>query len=247
MRDMIVNELTQATQELVREFARFLPRLLVMLIVVLVGWLIAYLVKWVLRSFLRLIKFDKLSEGAGATQLLNKAALPSSTELVSRFAFWTAWLGFVLLGVSALGILGMQEYVTRFFVFLPRLLVALIFLFIGLLAASFFSRAALLWAVNTDMPSPRLLSSAARVLITVFTASAVFEELGSGRLHHASGLCHRAGRGHAGPCHRLRHRRTGPGQKISRSPLRQGETGRKGPRGRALSALTEVGENLTFA
>ena len=72
----------------------------------------------------------------------------------------------------------MQEYVTRFFVFLPRLLVSLIFLFIGLLAASFFSRAALLWAVNTDMPSPRLLSSAARVLITVFTASAVFEELG---------------------------------------------------------------------
>jgi hypothetical protein len=72
----------------------------------------------------------------------------------------------------------MQEYVTRFFVFLPRLLVSLIFLFIGLLAASFFSRAALLWAVNTDMPSPRLLSAAARVLITVFTASAVFEELG---------------------------------------------------------------------
>ncbi len=75
MREMIVNELTQATQELIREFARFLPRLMVMLIVVLVGWLIAYLVKWILRSILRLIKFDKLSEGAGATQLLNKAAL----------------------------------------------------------------------------------------------------------------------------------------------------------------------------
>jgi len=178
MREMIVNELTQATQELIREFARFLPRLMAMLVVVLLGWLIAYVLKWILRSILRLVKFDKLSEGAGATQLLNKAALPSSTELVSRFAFWIAWLGFVLLGTSALGFLGMQEYVTRFFIFLPRLIVALFFLFFGLLAASFFSRAALLWAVNTDMPSPRLLSSAARVMITVFTASAVFEELG---------------------------------------------------------------------
>jgi hypothetical protein len=178
MREMIVNELTQATQELIREFIHFLPRLLVMLVVVLVGWLIAYLVKWILRSILRLVKFDKLSEGTGATQLLNKAALPSSTELVSRFAFWIAWLGFVLVGISALGILGMQEYVTRFFVFLPRLVVALFFLFFGLLAASFFSRAALLWAVNTDIRSPRLLSSAVRVVITVFTASAVFEELG---------------------------------------------------------------------
>src|ERR1700732_1716052 len=178
MREMIVNELTQATQELVREFAHFLPGLMVMLIVSLVGWVIAYLVKWILRSILRLARFDKLSENAGATQLLNKAALPSSTELVSRFAFWTAWLGFVLLGVSTLGILGLQEYVARFFVFLPRLFVALFFLFFGLLAASFFSRAALLWAVNTDMPSPRLLSSAGRVLITIFTASAVFEALG---------------------------------------------------------------------
>jgi hypothetical protein len=178
MRVMIVNELTQATQELIRDFARFLPRLMAMLVVVLLGWVIAYLLKTILRSILRLVKFDRLSEGAGATQLLNKAALPSSTELVSRFAFWIAWMGFVLLGISALGILGMQEYVTRFFIFLPRLIVAMFFLFFGLLAASFFSRAALLWAVNTNMPSPRLLSSAARVLITIFTASAVFEELG---------------------------------------------------------------------
>ena len=176
MWDMIVKNLTRPRRN-PRWSSRAPARLLGMLRV-LVGWVIAYLVKAILRSLLRLIKFDKLSEGAGATQLLNKAALPSSTELVSRFAFWTAWLGFILVGVSALGILGMQEYVTRVFVFLPRLLVSLVFLFIGLLAASFFSRAALLWAVNTDMPSPRLLSSAARVLITVFTASAVFEELG---------------------------------------------------------------------
>src|SRR5438552_5630831 len=137
MREMIVNELTQATQELIREFARFLPRLLVMLIVVLVGWMIAYLLKWILRSILRLAKFDKLSEGAGATQLLNKAALPSSTELVSRFAFWIAWLGFVLLGVSALGILGLEEYVTRFFDFLPHLVVAMFLLCFSFMSACF--------------------------------------------------------------------------------------------------------------
>ena len=52
--EMIVNELTQATQELVREFARFLPRLLVMLVVVLLGWLIAYVLKWILRSIFAL-------------------------------------------------------------------------------------------------------------------------------------------------------------------------------------------------
>ncbi|MBZ5666453.1 MAG: hypothetical protein LAO30_17800 [Acidobacteriia bacterium] len=178
MREMIISELSQALHELAREFAHFLPRLIVMLILVFLGWLIAYVIKVVLRSFLRLINFDKLSENAGASQLLNKAALPSATEIVSRFVFWVAWLGFILLGVSVLGILGLEEQIARFFVFLPRLFVAMFIIFFGLLAASFFSRAALLAAVNANVPSPRFLSLALRSIIIVFVLSIAFEEMG---------------------------------------------------------------------
>jgi hypothetical protein len=178
MREIIVGELTQAAQEIFRDFAHLLPRLIVMLIIVFVGWLIAYVVRAVLRSVLRLAKFDKMFEKAGASQLLNQAALPSPTELVSRFIFWVAWLGFIMLGISVLGIGGLQEHVNRFFFFLPRLFVALLIVFFGLLTASFFSRAALLAAVNANLPSPRVLSVSIRTLISVFVLSMVFEELG---------------------------------------------------------------------
>jgi hypothetical protein len=149
-----------------------------MLILAILGWVIAYGVKVVLRSILRLVKFDRLSENAGASQLLSKAALPSATEILSRFVFWVTWLGFILLGVSVLGILGLQEQIARFFLFVPRLFVAMFILFLGLLSASFFSRAALLAAVNANVPSPRVLSLAVRSIIIVFVLSIVFEELG---------------------------------------------------------------------
>ena len=178
MREMIIGELTQAVHDLARGFAHYLPRLIVMLILVLAGWLIAYIAKVILRSILRLIKFDRLSEDAGASQLLNKAALPSATEMLSRFAFWVTWIGFILLGVSVLGILGLQDQIARFFLFLPRLFIAVLILFLGLLAASFFSRAALLAAVNANVPSPRVLSMAVRSIIIVFVLSVFFEELG---------------------------------------------------------------------
>lgn len=178
MREMIVSELSQAAHELARGFAHFLPRLIVMVILAFVGWVIAYIAKAILRSILRLIKFDKLSENTGASQLLNKASLPSATEMLSRFVFWVAWLGFILLGVSVLGILGLQEQIARFFIFLPRLFVAMFLMFFGLLAASFFSRATLLAAVNANVPSPRVLSLAVRSIIIVFVLSIVFEELG---------------------------------------------------------------------
>jgi hypothetical protein len=77
-----------------------------------------------------------------------------------------------------LGILGLQEQIARFFLFLPRLFVALFIMFFGLLAASFFSRAALLAGVNANVPSPRLLSTSIRSVIIIFVLSVVFEELG---------------------------------------------------------------------
>jgi hypothetical protein len=178
MREMIVSELTQAMQQLTRGFAHILPRIIVLVIIAFAGWVVAYFLKVFLRSILRLIKFDKLSESAGASALLTKAALPSATELLSRLVFWVAWLGFILLGVSVLGIFGLQEQIAKFFLFLPHLFVALCIMFFGLLAASFFSRAALLAAVNANLPSPRLLSVSIRFIIIIFVLSMVFEEVG---------------------------------------------------------------------
>jgi hypothetical protein len=139
---------------------------------------IAYALKVVVRGILRIAKFDKLSDNAGATQILNKLALPSSSELLSRVVFWVVWLGFILLGVQVLGIVGLQEHISRFFLYLPRLFVALFIVFFGLVAANFFSRAALLAAVNADSPSPGLLATLIRTIIVIFAVTMAFEQLG---------------------------------------------------------------------
>ena len=178
MRELIMTELSQAMQEMLRSVAHLLPRLIVMLIIAIIGWMVAYVLKWILRSILVLVKFDKVTENAGASQFLNHAALPTPTELVSRFVFWVAWLGFILLGVNFLGIGGLQQHISKFFLFLPRLFVALFIIFFGLLLASFFARAALLAAVNKNLGSPRLLSISIRTITVIFVFSMVFEELG---------------------------------------------------------------------
>jgi len=178
MWQIIVSELMQVLHELAAGVEHYLPRAVVMLVIAVAGWLIAYLMKVLVRSVLRWTRFSKLSEHTGAAQLLNQAALPSSSELLSRVVFWVAWVGFVLIGVSILGIVGLEEYTARFFLFLPRLFAALAILFFGLLAAGFFSRAALLAAVNANFRASRLLSVSIRIFISIFTLSMAFEVLG---------------------------------------------------------------------
>jgi hypothetical protein len=180
MWQIMIQELARAMHEMLIGFARFLPRFLEMLIIVVIGWIIAFVLKSLLRSLLRITRFDKLSEHAGATQLLRGAALPSSSELLSRFVFWIAWLGFILVGINTLGIVGLEPHISSFFGFLPRLFAALFILFFGLLAASFFSRAVLLRGVNADVPSPRIISWAVRAMIVLFVISMAFEELSIG-------------------------------------------------------------------
>jgi hypothetical protein len=175
-----INELSRTIDEILRSVARFLPRFLETLAIVVAGLVVALALKYLLRSVLRIVRFDRLSEHTGATHLLRGAALPSLTELVSRFVFWVAWLGFILLGISVLGVVGIEQHVTSFFGFLPRLFVALFILFFGLLAAGFFSRAALLSGVNAQLPSPRLISWAVRTMIILFVVSMAFEEMGVG-------------------------------------------------------------------
>ena len=181
MRETILRGLEQAYENLVHMIADFLPRIAVMLVIILCGLLVAFLLKYLLRFILHLTRLDRFSEETGASQVLRKAALPSMTELLSRSLFWAMLLGFTLLGVSVLGIPELQEQITRLLQLLPEIFVAILILFVGVLAANFLSRAALLGAVNAGYRSPRLWSGSVRTVIWVLAISMALEQIGLAR------------------------------------------------------------------
>ncbi|HUL32692.1 MAG TPA: hypothetical protein VL128_02305 [Candidatus Eisenbacteria bacterium] len=181
MKELILEGLKQAHLNFEHMLAEFLPHFIVMLIIILVGWLIAYILKVLLRSILRYTKIDRVSEAAGASQLLRRADLPSVSELLSRGLFWVIWLGFTVIGVSVLGIVSLQQHISNLIALLPQLFVAFFVAFIGFLAANFFSRAVLLAGVNAGFPSPRLLSEAVRLVIGSLALSMALEQIGLGR------------------------------------------------------------------
>lgn len=180
MSEMIWNGLHQAFLNLLRMVADFLPRLIVMLTLILVGWVIALLLKRILRSVLNWLKLDRFSEKSGASQVLQKAALPSLSELLCRSLFWISWVGFMVVGVSALGVTSLESQISRFLLFLPQVFVAMLILLFGTLAANFFSRAVLLGAVNAGYPSPRILSGTIRLILVALAVSMALEQVGLG-------------------------------------------------------------------
>lgn len=180
MGNLIVQSLSATMHSLSLMVTEFLPRLLAMLIIIIVGGLIAWLIKVIVRRILWFFQFNRLCENVGLTQLLAKAALPTPTELLSRLVFWVFWVAFILFGLNALGVTALQDEISRIFLFLPQIFVALVILFVGVVAANFFGRATLLAAVNANWPSPRFLSSIVRFLIITLAVTMALERIGLG-------------------------------------------------------------------
>jgi small-conductance mechanosensitive channel len=181
MRQTIVRALEEVYGNLVHMIAEFLPRFLVMLIIIAIGLLAAVVLKYILRALLGLTKLDRVSDDAGASRVLRMAHLPPMTELLSRSIFWVTWIGFILVGLSVLGVAGLQEQISRLFQFLPEVFVAILILFLGAVIANFLSRTALLAAVNAGHPSPKILSWSIRFVIWILAISMTLEELGVAR------------------------------------------------------------------
>lgn len=159
----------------------YLPNLLEALIVLAAGWLAALVVKQVVWRGLRAAQFDRLAERVGFAPILDRVGLyRGSSYAVAQLAQGFLLLLTLLLVLNALGPTG-SDLVMRFFLYLPNLLIATVILVVGGMAAGFFSRGALIAAVNARMESARLVAGAVRAFIWMLAIIVALEHIGIGR------------------------------------------------------------------
>lgn len=181
MAQMIGEAINQASANFVDALTRLLPRLVITISVVVLGWLIAMLLRSIVRLVLGWVRFDAAADRLGIAAPLKAAGLPKADVLIGSIVFWLVWIGFLVSGIDVLGFTSLRGLVAGFAGFVPRLLVALLILVFGLLAANFAWRATLLAAVNAKLPSPRLVSGAVRWLILIIVAAMALEQIAVAR------------------------------------------------------------------
>lgn len=181
MAKMILDALSEAWGNFLNGLAGFLPRLVVTLSIVVAGWIMAAVLSFLTRRLLLWLRFNRLAERGGAAELLRKAELPPAEALLGSLVFWLVLIGFLLSGLGTLGFAGVDVLVADFLRFVPRLLVALVILAVGLAGSNFAWRATLLAAVNANMPAARLIAEAARLLIIVLAVAMALEQVAVAR------------------------------------------------------------------
>jgi hypothetical protein len=178
MFQMIADAINQAGVNFVDALVRLLPRMVTTITIIAVGWLIAIFLRGVVRITLGWFKVGPRVERVGLAASLKASGLPPAESLAGSIVFWLVWIGFLISGIDVLGFASLQGLVSEFAAFVPRLIVAIVIFVIGVVTANFVWRAALLAAVNSHAPSPRLLSGAAWWLILLVAGAMALEQIG---------------------------------------------------------------------
>jgi Conserved TM helix len=174
----IADALVQSWKNFAEAFVLFVPRLVAAAIIFAGGFIVALLVRRVIRRALAWLQFDRLTLRSGATEMLRAADLPTAEVLIAKILFWIVLLGFTVSAVDTLQFGPFQGLMQEFFRFVPRFLVALLVLSLGLLVSNFLWRATLLASVNAGLPGARLLSGVLRVLVMAVGVVMALEQVG---------------------------------------------------------------------
>ena len=178
MAQTIMEVLNEVWRDFSTGFAHFLPGVLAAALITLAGVAIAWILCKIIRLLLKVARFDRRCANVGLTALLNRADIQAPpSQLAGRLVFWLVFLTFFMSGVSALRLEFFDELINGFFLYLPRIFAALLILLAGFLIGNFLSRAALLAAVNAQVPSPRTLGTMVRYLITILAFAMALEQL----------------------------------------------------------------------
>ncbi len=166
-----------------RRLLGFLPNFFTALILLLVGIALAKILRLVFLRFFKAVNVDRFWDRAGIREVLVRGGIkrPLSVEL-SRTIYWFTVLIFVVIALNALQIPVIEAVLSRFFLYLPNVFLALLILFAGYVLCNFFARAVLIGLVNSGVQEAGIIARVVRFAVFVFAVTMALEQLDIGKV-----------------------------------------------------------------
>nr|CAA6823212.1 MAG: Unknown protein [uncultured Thiotrichaceae bacterium] len=118
-------------------FIGFLPKIITAGITLLVGLIIAYVLSKVTATLLKRFGIDKMGRSAGVNDMMSERGLTNRpSKLVGKVVFWLVAFTAFIPATKLLGIKELVEITQTFVLFLPKLIIAIIIVVIGLVIAN---------------------------------------------------------------------------------------------------------------
>ncbi len=155
------------------------PKILGFLVIILAGWLIASLAEKAVAAILRTIHFNDLAERSGFADFVRKMGVNSdSSGMIGLVAKWFIRLIALVVAFDALGLPAVSDVLRQLLLWLPNVIVALMVLVIGGLAAPALCNVVRGAAAEGGLGNPHFLAKVASTLVWAFAIVVAVNQIG---------------------------------------------------------------------
>jgi hypothetical protein len=148
-------------------------------LILVAGWFIASLIEKGLAAILRSIRFNHLAERAGLTDFVQRMGMNTDPAgMVGLVVKWFVRLIAMVVAFDALGLPAVSEVLRQLLLWLPNVVVALVVLVIGGLAARGLSNVVRGAASEAGLSNTDFLAKAATVVVWAFAIVVAVNQLG---------------------------------------------------------------------
>lgn len=160
-------------------FFSAVPKILGFLLIIVAGWFIASLIERGLAAMLRAIRFNDLSERAGLTDFIRKMGMNTDAAgMIGLVVKWFVRLIALVVAFDALGLPAVSDVLRQLLLWLPNVVVALVVLVIGGLAARTLGNVVRGAANEAGLANADFLAKAATVVVWSFAIVVAVNQLG---------------------------------------------------------------------
>jgi hypothetical protein len=160
-------------------FLAAIPRMIGFLVILIIGWLIAGLLASAVANLLRVVRFNNLAERSGFTDFVRNMGLTTDASgVLANIVKWFVRLIVLVVAFDALGLPAVSQVLQQFLMWIPNLIVAMIVLIIGGLAANALSRLLRGATAQAEFGNPDLLGNIARVAVWAFATVVAVNQIG---------------------------------------------------------------------
>jgi mechanosensitive ion channel-like protein len=183
MDDIVRRIIVEPFQVFLDRLLMFLPSMLHALFILLAGIVVAIVARVIVSKLLQAVGLDKEAQKWGIVELLAKGGVKGSfSSLVGRLAFWLLLIMFILMSLDAVNVPERSTLFSRFFLYLPNILVAAAVITVGYIASSFLGKAVLVWAVNLNLGMAGFIAKVVKITVMFLALTMALEQLGIGSI-----------------------------------------------------------------
>jgi hypothetical protein len=160
-------------------FLTAIPRLLGFAVILVVGWVLSSLLARGVAALLRAVRFEDLAQRSGFAGFVhNMGVRTDASGVIATVAKWFVRLITLVVAFDMLGLPAVSGVLQQLLLWLPNLVVGLVVLVIGGLAANAVSRLVRGATAEAGFTNPDVVATVARVAVWAFAVIVALDQLG---------------------------------------------------------------------